>query len=230
MSLPSCAPGHPPFCDQTLPAPVTWRHRAQRLLAAAIATAVWAGSAQAAPSPAASACPDYFLLSGNLARNANFETPTAGVPVGASKCWNAGDPPYPSSAAAEWFMHTSNNSATVCSALVGGSAPGPGGSQLLAFKAGGNEGGIYQSHRLDPRKAYMFSVWVYVRSGQVSIQSRAMTGGPVASTTKTGEWEQLRVCTNSLSNTDALIVYNQDPTGGMFYVDRAELREIPIRE
>jgi len=200
--------------------------------AVALATALsvaFATSAQAA-SPAASACPDYYFLSGNLALNPNFETPSLGVPFGTAKCWQNGDPSPVNSAAASWQMHSSNAGATVCSTLVAGSAPGPGGSSMLAFRAGGNEGGIYQSHALDPKKAYMFSVWVMVRSGQVAIQSRGMTGGPVAWTSKLGEWEQLRVCTNSLANTDMLVVFNQAPNGGTFYVDRAELREIPIRE
>ncbi|HEX3141225.1 MAG TPA: hypothetical protein VHQ87_14285 [Rhizobacter sp.] len=200
-----------------------------RLVAAATALAMAAPAVQAA-SPAASSCPDYFFLSGNLALNSNFETPSAGVPIGTSKCWQNGDPSPVNSAAANWQMHSSNAGATVCSTLVSGSAPGPGGSYLLAFRAGGNEGGIYQSQVLDPKKAYMFSVWVMVRYGQVAIQSRGMIGGPVAWTSKVGEWEQLRVCTNSLANTDMLVIYNQAPNGGTFYVDRAELREIPIRE
>jgi hypothetical protein len=201
----------------------------QRIAAASTALCL-ASSAALAASPAASACPDYFFLSGNLALNPSFEVPAAGVPVGTSKCWQNGDPSPVTSAAANWQMHSSNAGATVCSSLVPMSAPGPGGSYALAFRAGGNEGGIYQSHNLDPKKAYMFSVWVLVRSGHVAIQSRAMTGGPVAWTSKLGEWEQLRVCTNSLANTDMLVVYNQAPEGGIFYVDRVELREIPIRE
>ena len=38
------------------------------------------------------------------------------------------------------------------------------------------------------------------------------------------------MCTNSLAVTDILTIYNQDPAGGVFYVDRVELREIPIVE
>jgi hypothetical protein len=76
----------------------------------------------------------------------------------------------------------------------------------------------------------MFSVWVFVRTGQVAIQSNATTGGPVAWSTKKGQWEQLRVCTNSQFSTNTLVVYNQDPNGGTFFVDRAELREIPTLE
>lgn len=201
----------------------------RRVLAAATAFACAASSVHAA-SPAASSCPDYFFLSGNLALNPSFETPAPGVPIGTAKCWQNGDPSPVTSAAANWQMHSSNAGATVCSSLASMSAPGPGGSYALAFRAGGNEGGVYQSHNLDPKKAYMFSVWVLVRGGHVAIQSRAMTGGPVAWTSKLGEWEQLRVCTNSLANTDMLVIYNQAPEGGIFYVDRVELREIPIRE
>jgi hypothetical protein len=101
---------------------------------------------------------------------------------------------------------------------------------MLVFSAGGNEGGVFQNEPLDPVKTYMFSVWVYVRSGQVAIQSNAITGGPVAWSTTHGQWEQLRVCTNSLYGTNALVVYNQDPSGGVFFVDRAELVEIPTLE
>lgn len=38
------------------------------------------------------------------------------------------------------------------------------------------------------------------------------------------------ICTNSLFSTNMVDVYNQDPHGGSFLVDRAELREIPTLE
>jgi hypothetical protein len=166
-------------------------------------------------------------LSGNLAQNASFEIVG---PNGSPTDWQNGDPVPPPSAAVGWFMHSSNNSAPISSQLVPSTAPGPKGLRMLKFTAGGNEGGVYQLVNLPPNKAYMFSVWVLVRRGRVAIQSNAMTGGPVAWSTKRGEWEQLRVCTNSLFSTNMLVVYNQDPKGGEFYVDRAELREIPILE
>ena len=86
---------------------------------------------------------------------------------------------------------------------------------------------------VDPARAYMFSAWVFVRSGKVGMSgtnSDAPNGYPSAFTTKIGEWEQLRVCTNSRAVTDILSIYNQDPAGGTFFVDRIELREIPIVE
>lgn len=200
---------------------------ARATLAALLATAL--GIAQAASS-AASACPPASTLSGNLAVNPEFEQTAAGVVAGSLVCWQAGQPLPATSAAGGWQMHSDNAGTRVCSRLVNGGAPGSKGARMLAFQAGAAEGGVYQSHALDPARAYMFSVWVQARRGQVVIQSRNMIGGPVAWTTKVGEWEQLRVCTNSLANTDALVIYNQAPGGGIFLVDRVELREIPVRE
>jgi hypothetical protein len=177
----------------------------------------------AAQSPAASACPPISFLSGNLAENPSFESVGADGPA---TCWQKGNPIPPASAAAGWTMHTSNDQAPVCSALVPSTAPGPNGARMLRFVAGGNEGGVFQIVPLPEEKSYMFSVWVFVNRGQVAIQSNALSVGPVAWTTKRGEWEQLRVCTNSLTSTNSLIVYNQDPAGGEFLVDRVELREI----
>lgn len=199
-------------------------------IALALTLALGAHAAQAA-SPAASQCPPYYFLSTNLAKNASFEVAQAGIPAGTATCWQAGDPTPPPSAAKGWTMHTSNGLAPICSRLVTpSSTPGPAGTRMLQFVADGNEGGVYQTHALDPAKSYMFSVWVYVRSGKVGIQSRSFTGGPAAWTTTQGQWEQLRVCTNSLANTDNLVIFNQDRNGGVFYMDRVELREIPTLE
>ena len=196
------------------------------VLAAALVAAS-AGSAQAA-SPAASSCPTQFFLSGQLAQNPSFEVLG---PDGSPTCWEPGDPTPPPSAADGWTMHTSNSGAKVCSALVPSTAPGPAGQRMLVFHAGGNEGGVFQDHlELPPNKTYMFSVWVFVRTGQVAIQSNGGVGGPTAWSTKHGEWEELRVCTNSLFSTNSLVIYNQDPNGGEFAVDRVELREIPTLE
>lgn len=176
-----------------------------------------------AQSPAASSCPPQFFLSGELAADPSFET--AG-PAGPRTCWKNGDPAPAQSAADGWFMHTSNDADTVCSWLVPTTAPDPSGQKMLLFRAGGNEGGVYQYVNTSPNKSYMFSVWVFVRKGQVAIQSNDFVGGPVAWSTKQGEWEQLRVCNNSQFSANAMVVYNQDPNGGEFAVDRVEMREI----
>ena len=206
-----------------LPPPRRKAHPVAALLVALAAVQ----TAQAGPSPANFACPYYYINSGNLADNPSFETPEPGTTVGQNVCWSDGGAAFPASAAKGWGMHSSQSRATVCSRLVPGSAPGPGGSSMLLFRAGSNEGGVYQNQALDPRKSYMFSVWIYTVKGQVGIQSNNYVGGPVAFTSKLGEWEQLRVCTNGLTSTNQLVIYNQAATGGTFYADRVELREIP---
>ena len=96
---------------------------------------------------------------------------------------------------------------------------------MLKFQAGGNEGGIFQGIPNTAGKTYMFSAWVKVMKGQVALQSSAGNTGPVSWSTKHGEWEELHVCTDSSGATDTMVIYNQDPNGGVFYVDRVELRE-----
>ncbi len=210
---------------------MTTHHSKPLLLAAASALAL-ACAAAMAQSSAASQCPGFSISPTNVAVNPGFELPAANVRAGENVCWQIGDPLPANSAAAGWLMHTSNDGARVCSRLIDSTTPGPNGRRMLAFRAGGNEGGIYQDVRgiVDPARAYMFSAWVFVRSGKVGMSGTGNVGGPSSFTTKVGEWEQLRVCTNSRAVTDILSIYNQDPTGGIFFVDRVELREIPIVE
>ena len=183
------------------------------LLLAAASTLALASSAAVAQSSAASQCPGFSISATNLAVNPGFEMPASNVRTGDSTCWQNGAPLPASSAAAGWLMHTSNDGARVCSRLVDSSTPGPNGRRMLAFRAGSNEGGIYQDVRgiVDPARAYMFSAWVFVRSGKVGLSGTDSIGGPSSFTTKLGEWEQLRVCTNSRAVTDILSIYNQDP-------------------
>ena len=211
---------------------MTTPHLPALLLAAAASALALASSAAVAQSSAASQCPGFSISGINLAINPGFELPASNVPAGDSTCWQNGSPLPANSAAAGWLMHTSNDGARVCSRLVESTTPGPNGRRMLAFRAGGNEGGIYQDVRgiVNSAGAYMFSAWVFVRSGKVGMSGTGSVGGPTSFTTKVGEWEQLRVCTNSLAVTDILSIYNQDAAGGTFFVDRVELREIPIVE
>jgi hypothetical protein len=191
----------------------------------ALAAGLFALAAAAhAGSPASIYCPPIGFVTGNTAVNASFETAQPGVPVGTETCWTprAGST---DSAARNWTMHSSNDGDKVCSTLVPSNAPGNGGSLMLKFKAGGNEGGVFQSIPVVAGKTYMFSAWVKVSKGQVALQSSAGNTGPVSWSTRHGEWEQLRVCTDATGATDTMVIYNQDPNGGLFYVDRVELRE-----
>jgi hypothetical protein len=169
--------------------------------------------------PAAAQCPPLSFVTGvNLAVNPSFER------GGTSQTWPPGTG---QSAATGWWMHSSNDSATVISSRVATTVPGPGGLKMLAFKAGGNEGGVYQIINNAPRKV-MFSVWVKVMSGKVVIGANGMVNQtPYSWSTKIGEWEQLRVCTDGTYDTGYFFIVQNLPMGGFFYADRVEIKEIP---
>lgn len=189
----------------------------------ALALTVAAGAAHADPG-AGLICPPWGFANGtNYATNPSFETlGPAGSPVN----WQNGQPVPAPSAAQGWFMHSSNAGAAVMSELVATNVPQNGGARMLHFVAGGNEGGVYQTLANPPAKM-MFSVWVKVRRGKVGIQPHGGNMGPAAFSTKIGEWEQLRVCTDGSVPTNMLVIYNQDPNGGEFWVDRVEARALP---
>jgi hypothetical protein len=63
---------------------------------------------------------------------------------------------------------------------------------------------------------------VYVNRGHITMQASAGVGGPSAWSTKKGEWEELRVCTNGQVPADHVLVWNEDPNGSDFLVDRVE--------
>ncbi|HEX8846127.1 MAG TPA: hypothetical protein VF791_15860 [Pyrinomonadaceae bacterium] len=184
------------------------------------------GITGAASAPAAATnCPPFsFANNINLARNPSFEIVG---PNGPFTIWLPGQPIPPPSAARHWLMHTSNPPGDrVMSRLIPTTVPGPGGSRMLRFVAGGNEGGIVQQLPTAPAKL-MFSAWVFVRRGRVQIAPNGGVQGPVAWSTKHNEWEQLRVCTDGSVPTGFFAIYNQDPKGGEFFVDRIEIRETP---
>jgi len=184
-----------------------------------------------AASPAASSCPPTGFLSGNLAPNPGFEISNPNVlPNEQQAWWQNGDSLPAPSAAKGWFMASSNVGARVCSQLVPSTAPGPHGNWMLRYTAGGNEGGVFQRLALNPLKSYMLSAWVFVVRGKVVVQPGFSTALPTSWSTKHGEWEQLRVCTNSLVSSEGMVIVNEDLKGGLFYVDRVELREIPALE
>ena len=181
--------------------------------------------AASADHGAALQCPPQAGLIGpNLAPNASFESVG---PNGSSTQWQLGDPLPAHSAAANWQMHTNNAGALVRSSLIKTHAPGPNGARMLHFIARGSESGIFTPVASPPNDKMMFSVFVFVNRGFVTIQASGGLSGPYASSTKTGEWEQLRVCTDGTVPIDTLVIYNQHPRGGDFYVDRAEARQLP---
>ena len=198
-------------------------HRLGCIAASHLVLWLCATSAQAG-SPAAVACPPMGFVTGNLAHNDSFETPNPSVPVGTTTCWTPRSGSI-ASAADQWTMHSSNAGAKVCSTLVPSNAPGGQGGLMLKFKAGSNEGGVFQAVPGAVGKTFMVSAWVKVSQGQVAMQPNGGNIGPVSWSTQLGEWEQLRVCTDASGVTDAVVIYNQAGGGGQFYVDRVEVRE-----
>jgi hypothetical protein len=207
----------------------TWLARTGGIAATADASAPPTSSAKgitaAAPAPAAATvCPPReFAGTTNLAANASFEIVG---PNGPSTRWHLGNPIPAQSAARRWLMHTDSKGSTVASRLTSTTVPGPGGARMLHFRAGGGEGGIIQQLPSVPAKL-MFSAWVFVRRGQVTLQPNSGTQGPAAWSTKHNEWEQLRVCTDGSVPTGFFAIYNQNLAGGEFFVDRVEIRATP---
>jgi hypothetical protein len=172
---------------------------------------------------AAAACPPQnFANNVNLAVNPDFEI---GPAMGAVVAYPPGPNPIPS-AAPGWFMHTHGVLSPVSTRHIPTTVPGPGFLRMLHITAASFETGVYQIIPQAPRRV-MFSVWVKVLAGQAVIGANAMMGQtPNSFSTKIGEWEQLRVCTDGTWPTDMFYVYNTAAAGGEFYMDRVEIRQI----
>lgn len=174
---------------------------------------------------AAMLCPATTLGATNLAVNPSFESgkgPQTFPPGSSTK----------PSAATGWNMHTSNSLAPVTTTRVSlpfagvPNPPGPPaavGSRMLRITSGSVEGGVFQQIAA-PAKV-MFSIWVYVKRGRAFLELNSL-GNPGAWTTKRNEWEQIRVCSDGSNFSGYFGIFNQDPNGGDFFIDRAEIRQI----
>jgi hypothetical protein len=196
----------------------------------AVVAAVAFNVPTAATASGLATCPPRRVIDGNLAENASFEDPHPEVFPGQQACSHNGNPARPASAADHWFMYGSRNGTTVCSRMIESTAPSPNGSRMLRIAASSDNAGVYQKHILDPGKGYMLSAWVLVRRGKVGIRFSRAADGPTAWTTRLDEWEQLRICASGLSASESILIFNQDPGGGIFHVDGVELREIPATD
>ena len=170
---------------------------------------------------AADICPSFgFVNDTNLVLNPSFE--------------KADRPRGNHSAAAHWFTHSDNQGDPISTSLTTTTVPhgtDPGeGTKMIHIDAVGNESGVYQLLPADVIHAkLMFSVWVNVKKGHVAIQMGSFVGGPGGWSTKHNQWEELRVCSNGNPNApaqDTVLIYNEDPNGGKFDIDRVEVREM----
>jgi hypothetical protein len=194
------------------------------------ATNAWAEASAAAVCP-----PIGFADTINYADNPSFET--VGENGNPSTCHSPCTAAQ-ESAADEWTIHSDNFGHTVKTRLEPlsvldpnqepfGTDPKPQ-KRMLHITAHGTESGVYQRH-FDTASGtkVMFQVWTYVKSGKVAIQPHGGAGGPVAWSTKTNQWEELRVCTDGTVPVDLFVILNQDAAGGEFWIDRAEIRLTP---
>lgn len=172
---------------------------------------------------AAVSCPAYSPAGPNVALNPDFE---AVGPCGTSTFWLMGNGPCGiNSAALNWSIHSSNTGTLVATYQLQSSLPIGGLAKMLRIIARGNESGVWQPLPAG-MTSVMLSAWVYVRKGHVVLQANGGTSGPNAWNAKMNEWEQLRICTNGLVPVDTIVIYNEDPAGGDFLVDRVEARQI----
>jgi hypothetical protein len=158
----------------------------------------------------------------NLAKNPGFDICSSQPVI----CQGAGCASSPPSAAADWRMHTDNSLSKITTQCVPSKVPQNGGTKMLQVTASKQEGGVFQQLPASQARR-MLSAWVLVRRGHIVLQLQGGNTGPVAWSTKIGEWEQLRVCTDGTVPSDLIVIYNEDPNGGIFYVDRIEVRNTP---
>ena len=189
-----------------------------------------------AEASAATACPPFgFADAVNHADNPSFET--VGENGNPSICQAPCVAPQESAADA-WIMHSDNFGHKVTTKLEPLSVLDPRREpfgtdpkalrRMLHVVAHGTESGVYQQHfNTASGTKVMFQVWTYVKSGHVAIQPHGGGGGPVAWSTKTNQWEELRVCSDGTVPIDLFVILNQDAAGGEFWVDRAEIRLTP---
>ena len=200
---------------------------ATRLLASVLVS--MSGLLVPARAQSATDCPpNSFPDTINLAKNPSFEKMD---PHGPFTIYQRPWPLAAPSSAAEWTVHSNDAQAKVTTNLEATKVPAgtdpagnsEGQTHMLHVIADGNESGVFQV-LASPPSHLTFSAWVYVNTGLVVVQATAGNKGPAAYSTKRKQWEELRVCTDGTVPVDTLVIYNQDPKGGDFFVDRVEVR------
>lgn len=158
------------------------------------------------------------LVAANLVQNPNFEVVGAnGVLV------NLPGAPAPfESPAKSWFLHTSNNNAPLSSRML--PSDGPNAPRMIEIRCGGNESGVFQKFNPNGHKKVIVTAYVKVVTGQVQLgvgvdgfTSQAVAVGP------TNKWEKLSFITDGTKLNNWVWVYNQNPNGGLFFVDFVEV-------
>jgi hypothetical protein len=209
----------------------------QRSYATADGDHITANLAKTAPSmamvPQNGGCPPagFDANAPNLLRNPSFEDIG---PRGRSTSLIGRDGAVNTqSAAADWFMHTSNDRAQVTTEVIKSNRLGFGAS-MLHIAAGSNEGGVYQIFASDNKgpELIVASVWVYVRRGRVVLATGNQGVTPTYTlNSQMGSWELLTACSDGSTTNNWFVLYSTDVNGSDFYVDEAKLSRVkPVRD
>jgi hypothetical protein len=154
------------------------------------------------------------LFANNLLQNPNFEVVGSnGVLV------NLPGAPAPFESPAKfWNLHTSNNNAPLSSRML--PSNGPNAPRMIEVRCGGNEGGVFQKFNPNGHKKVVVTAYVKVVTGNVQLgvgvdgfTSQTVSVGP------TNNWEKLSFVTDGTKLNNWVWVYNQNPNGGLFFVD-----------
>ena len=131
-------------------------------------------------------------------------------------------------------MHSDNVGSAIATSLASpstvlfGTDPAKG-ARMLRVVAGGAEGGVFQPLAAPRTGKVMVSAWVYVVRGRAVLVINSTNLGPHAWSSKTGQWEVLRVCNSAGAPVERVSIATPQPApgGGEFYVDRVEVRQVP---
>jgi len=168
------------------------------------------------------------MMAGNLVKNAGFEIPATGVPVGTPVSYtgfcNGG-----TTAAAVWLAWVNTCGSDISTTLVPSTAPS-GGNYMLHVVTTAAESGIYTNFASQPQTTS--SVWVFVISGCVGMGTGdgAETSSTDETTCVTNQWIHFYKVPNGVNPATEFIVYSvlnaEFPTGtggADFYVDNAQV-------
>ena len=184
--------------------------------------------------------PRAYADAQNYAQNPSFETPTGGNNINATTSTTFSGPmsaTFPPSAAADWTVHNHTTGKTgsqiktdwINTFRLYSDKDAPpayqAGIKMIQISTIGPEGGINQQLPAGLNKI-MISAWVFVIKGQVALRANGSSEGPAAWSTKKWEWDVLRICTDGTSPVGLLTLWNEDPQGGEFSVDRVEVRKL----
>ena len=203
----------------------------QRSYATANDDHVTAGLSKLAYTPMAAqngGCPPigFDANAPNLLRNASFED--VGPRGASARIFGRNGAVDTRSAAADWTMHTSNNSAPVITEVIKSNRLSSGAS-MLHVTAGSNEGGVYQLFDRDNEGPTLVvaSVWVFVKRGRVVLATGNQGVTPTYALNGTfNSWEKLTACSDGSTTNNWFVIYSTDVNGSDFYVDQAKVSRV----